>query len=148
MRVRDARATDIPWMLEELKTFSEFYGSRHPLFPEERTSRILLEELIVHELIWVAEERDEPRGFLVASLTPHPYNPELRMLSCLLWWVRPEARGGRAARALFDAFQAYGRAHAQWIVMTITKDTPINPSSLEKRGFVPREVSYLLEVTP
>lgn len=147
MITRQAIPEDVPWMLSELERFSVFYGSKHPLFPDAAESETTLRAIIEGDLVLVAEERDEPRGFLAASLTLHPYNSKIRVLSAMLWWVPPEHRGGRAAHALFTAFQSYGRRCADWIVMTITKDTLINTTTLEKRGYQLREASFLLEVS-
>jgi GNAT superfamily N-acetyltransferase len=147
MRVRQAEIADLPWLLEQLRMFSDFFGSRRPLFPsDEGDARRALRGLIETQPFFVADDGERLHGFIAAVLTPHPFNASIRTLHELFWWVAPEHRGSRAGALLFQALLELGRREADWIVVSLEARSPINPATLEKRGFIPYERSWLLEV--
>lgn len=149
MNIRPATFDDADWLLMELRDFSRFFGTRRSLFPDdERTALLGLSHLIRKEPIFVAEASDGERvGFVAGTLAPHPFNPEIMVLTELFWWVTTEHRGSSAGARLLEKFINYGREHADWINLTLEANSPINPATLERRGFRLRERSYLLEVT-
>jgi hypothetical protein len=135
------------WMLGELEKFDEFVGTHHRIMPSRRIAEIKLAKLIAEQPVFIAEDRLGNRvGFIAGMLAEHYFNPDIIVLTELLWWVDPAHRGGRAAKVLFDAYMDLGQKTAQWIVMTLEEKSPINPGWLIRRGFVPQEHNYLLEV--
>lgn len=148
MIIRQAQGSDIPWLLAECKAFDQFFGAKHSLFPDEETAIEKISELMNPEVgcFYVAETDLARVGFIVGILSPHYFNPRLRTLAELLWWVNPLYRGTRAGLALLEAYIRFGAQHADQVVMTLEENSPINPSSLTKRGFRLKESNYLLEV--
>lgn len=146
--IRVAETGDIPWMCVELRKFATFVGTKRSLFPSVEKCVSTLEMLVAQHPVFVAISRvaDQRLGFIGGTLTAHPMNEEIQILTELFWWVTPECRGGRAGLLLLQAFQAYGRAHADHIVMTLEEHSPVNPETLTKRGFRVVEHTYLLEV--
>jgi hypothetical protein len=151
--VRQARQDDVPWLLSQLRVFDQFFDTKRRLFPDEATATTVLLSLLAFHPFFVADtgfrpepERVERIGFIAGAIGPHPYNPALRVLSELFWWVDERYRGGRAGLALLDAFQAYGERNADWVIMTLEAKSPVNERSLTKRGFHLHERSYLWEV--
>lgn len=144
--VRRAQLTDSPWLLTQLKAFAQFFGSKHSLFPTE-DDQILdtLHSMVESKVFFVAENGTNAVGFIAGMLSEHPYNPKITVLSELFWWVQPEYRGSSAGARLLRAFEDYGRANADWVVMTLETKSPVDPRSLEKRGFKHFESSFLLE---
>lgn len=101
--------------------------------------------MVESKVFFVAENGDGAVGFIAGMLSEHPYNPKITVLSELFWWVAPEYRGSSAGARLLQAFEDYGRANAQWVVMTLETKSPVDPRSLERRGFKHFESSYLME---
>ncbi len=146
--IRLATVDDIPWLIQELRKFSEFFGTRKSLFPtDDNEASYLLERLVESQPFVIAENGVGPMGFMAGALEPHLFNAEIMTLTELFWWVTPEHRQSRAGAILFNWFIDLGNKHADWIVMTLEADSPVNPRTLGRRGFRLHERSYLLEVT-
>lgn len=133
-------------MIEELKAFSPFYGTRRQLFGDEAIIAARLTAAIEDHLVLVAHRGDERMGFIVGVVAPHMYNPDITVLCAFLWWVSPQYRCTGAGSALLDTFTAWGKVNADWVILPIGKNCPIKEQSLERRGFALQDKSYLLEV--
>lgn len=144
--VRNATLDDLPFLLAELAHMDEFFGSRRSLFPDVDTAERIVGNLIEHHPFFVAEDVNGPVGFIAGALQPHFLNPDILQLTEVFWWVVMESRGSRAGALLFAAFDECGRKHAHWVTMSLNENTPIEPKSLERRGYHLRETSYLKEV--
>jgi GNAT superfamily N-acetyltransferase len=146
--IRPADRDDVPWLLTQLQQFSAFYGTAIPLFPDDpaAAASILEAQLSGVNPFLVAVVRGDRAGFISGALVTHPYNAQLRVLQELFWWVDPPFRGTSVGARLFNEFVEFGRRHADWILMTLEAKSPIDPRSLERRGFQLHERSYLLEV--
>lgn len=148
--IRRADPTDIPWLLDQLRAFDRFFGSKHSLFPGEGEARAVLTALITDHCFFIAQN-DVRTGFIAGTIGPHPFNPKVTVLTELFWWVVPAHRGSTAGARLLHEFEEYGRRHADWVIMTLEEQTIalnlIDPVSLERRGFKPKERSYLLEIS-
>lgn len=145
--VRPATPEDIPWLLAQLRQFDAFFGSSRSLFPSEEHAEAIIAGLIETQPILVAAGTTGPVGFICGAITPHPYNPDLIVLSEMFWWVAEAYRGSRAGLALLNEFIAIGKRHAHWIIMTLETESKIDPEHLHRRGFRLKEMSYLLEVS-
>lgn len=143
--IRVATSKDIPWLLNQLRSFAAFYDSKHSLFPDEDEAEQFLSDLIDLHPFFIAEN-GQPIGFIAGSLAPHPYNRRVIQLSEMFWWVDEDHRGGRAGLLLLDAFIRFGKTVADQISMTLETNSPVNPATLERRGFREMERSYLMEV--
>ena len=143
--VRPAVIEDMPWLLTELAAMDEFFGSARSLFPDVEQAERIVTLLIENHPFFVASDVNGPVGFIAGVLAPHFLNSDILQLTELFWWVTMEARGSRAAAVLFSALDEFGRKHAHWGVMALNDHTPIEPKSLEKRGYRFREASYLKE---
>lgn len=145
--IRPATAGDLDWLVGQLRAFSRFCGTKLPAFGDEAHVRAGLENFIASHLLLIAERDETERlGFLGALGIPHPFNPEIKLLTEMFWWVDEERRGSRAAPMLLDAYVEWGRANADWVTMALEHHSPVSEKHLLKRGFKLRERSYLLEV--
>lgn len=146
-RVRFATPEDLDWIVGQLKKFSEFYGTKLSLFGDEKNARSVMLTMMNDHVVIVAERENEGLvGLISGYITPHAFNPKIKVLAETLWWVAEEHRGSRAGLLLLDAFKNYGEEHANWITFALENKSPVKDKCLTKRGFQLQERSYLREV--
>lgn len=146
LTVRQATTDDVPWLLGQLAQFDRFIGAKHSLFPSPDYAERMLTELLASQPFLVAVGEDGPVGFIAGALAPHPYNPAIRVLTELFWWVAEPYRRSRAGLLLLNAFVRIGEEQADWIFLSLEHASPVNETTLTRRGFRPFETTYLLEV--
>lgn len=147
--VRPANSSDIDWLLGQLASFSEMFGTRLSLFGgSEEYKRATLGTLVAEHVVLVVEQADseQPVGLMVGTLTPHFFNPKIRVLQELFWWVEPAFRTGRAGALLLKEFLRIGREASDWIIMSLLAASPVKRETLEGLGFIFREQSFVMEV--
>jgi hypothetical protein len=76
-----------------------------------------------------------PVGALGGLLLPNLYNPSIKTLAELFWYVLPEYRNTRAGAMLFAAFDDKGEKCATESTLSILPNSAVNISTLNKRGF-------------
>lgn len=147
IRIRKARSEDIPWLLEQLRAFDAFFGTERPLFPRDpdRAESFIWRIIADHPFYVATAEAHGLVGFIAGALAPHPYNPAIRQLTEMFWWVAPEFRQSRAGSLLLDAFIEEGKQRAHFIVMTLEHNSPVRDETLTKRGFRHMSRDFLLE---
>jgi hypothetical protein len=147
IEIRKADLMDIEWLLSELKKFAEFIGiKKHNLFPEEDFARETLKGFIENQVVLIADSNLGKAGFIAGIYAPHPFNPNLMMLTETFWWVKKEFRRSRCGIQLLDAFVEWGEEHADLITMTLEHNSQVGDRALINRGFRLQERSYLKEV--
>ena len=146
LSVRRALLTDLDWLLAELRKFADFAATRFDLMGDAEHARKQMTHIIENHLVFVTEDKDHGlTGFIAGLVTDHFFNPAIRTLTEVFWWVKEEFRATRAALLLLNAFTDWGREHANWIVMALEAKSPVNERTLEKRGYHLHERSFLLE---
>jgi RimJ/RimL family protein N-acetyltransferase len=147
IKVRRATSDDLNWMIGQLKSFSEFFGTERQLFKDEEHTRLVMQRHLDGHLLLVAEKEEVgPVGFIAGLLSPHFYNPDITVLAESFWWVAPEHRGSRAGLILLNEFVEHGKEIADWITLSLQHHSPVKDVCLTRRGFRVQEHSYLLEV--
>lgn len=150
IEIRPANDDDLDWLVGELREFDRFYQTKKRLFGEEAYVREKMLEVIRTHVCIIAENKDPAStqriGFIAGILRPHFYNPDLQVLSQLLWWVVPGKRQSVAATMLMDTFIEYGRAYADWITFNMSRWTPVKKESFLRRGFEISDQVYLMEL--
>lgn len=144
--VRAAKHDDVEWIVEELKAFSAFFGSKIRLFPDEEHARNGIKAHIDNHLILVAEKAGEFVGFISGIYGRHMYNPSISTLTETFWWVTPKHRNSRAGLVLLNEFVRIGKEKSNWILFTLEHKSPVNDRCLTARGFNLIERNYLMEV--
>lgn len=145
--VRRGTPEDIGWLVDQLKDFSLFYGTKRPLYTSEDFARKGLEKIINEHLLIIAEKDGVgPVGFIAGLFVPHVFNPDIFVLNEAFWWVPELYRGTRAGALLLREFVAWGKKEADWILFTLENESPVNETALLRHGFTFKERSYLLEV--
>lgn len=147
MQTRPASLRDLPWLLEQLWAFDAFCGTKYSMIPfEDGEATALLARLIGETFFRIAEENEQPVGFICGVLQPHYLNSKIMTFTELFWWVVPEKRNTRAGALLFMEFTDFGKRHANWIVVNLEYESPVHGESLLKRDFRLKERTFLLEV--
>lgn len=156
IRVRAAGENDLDWLMTQLHEFNAFAAHKRSLIEDDGYAMMALRQLVNEHVCFIAEDMQHATnplyehrarlGFIAGYKTPHLFNPKIRVLTESFWWVAEEHRGSGAALALLNEFEAYGRRYCDWAIMTLEHHSPVNPRHLTRRGFLPREQSFLLEV--
>lgn len=146
MEIRRAVPEDADWVLEELKKFSNFLGTKRNVYGDEDVCRASLLSFIENQMLLLAVNEETRLGFIGGFLTPHLFNPKLMVLCEVFWWVAEEHRGTRAGAMLLGAFLEYGEANADMITFALEAKSPVNENTLLKRGFVLQERNYIKEI--
>jgi GNAT superfamily N-acetyltransferase len=144
--IRQAESNDIDWILGQLREFSKFIETKYELYGEEQYSKDGLQMLISSHLFLIAEKNSKRVGFVAGYLTPHLFNPTIKILNELFFWVIPEHRGEGIGTILMNDYIDFGKKNAQWITFSFNRFTKVNEKSLLKRGFHLHESTYLQEI--
>ncbi len=158
--LRAAAAQDMDWLMVQLRAFDQFASYKRSLVEDDAHARLALKHLVENHVCIIAEGStcehvgDCPGGtpclnrlgFIAGYRAPHPFNPKINVLNESFWWVSPEHRKTRAGIMLLDQFTDIGKRLGDWVVMTLEHHSPVADRHLTKRGYVPREQTFLLEV--
>lgn len=145
--IRLATKTDIPQLVELYVEFLESSAySQHGVDIDRDYLAQLVYGIIKTNYIWVWDKHSELVGMLIAVLEPNLHIPQRRVFKELIWYVKPEHRGGSTAGRMFVAFLRQGqelvdqgRAHA----VATTRMATTENYDLESRGFRMTEKVYL-----
>lgn len=144
--VRAAWVSDAVKLLPMLKEFDQFASQKHKLYSNDVEIAGIIGNLIQTQPFLIAERDRELIGCFAALVTPHIFNPRIRVLTELFWWVKPEYRGTRAGLLLLETMTQWAKQNVDMFVMTLEHHSPVRPQTLTKRGFQMRETNYILEV--
>lgn len=145
--VRPALDSDLHFIVNELKAFAQFLGTKTSLFPDESYAYTATKNLIDNHVLLVAESESGLMGFIAGNLHNHLFNPSIRVLDELFWWVKEAYRGSRAGLMLLNEFTRIGKMKADWIFFsTVDGKTKVNDRSIIKRGYRLQDRLFLLEV--
>lgn len=98
---------------------------------------------IAEKTCFIAEKDGEPVGVLGAFITENLFNPDIKVLSEIFWYVLPEYRQTRAGILLFKLFDVTAKQIANEATLSILiASSEINIDSLEKRGFKLNEFAF------
>lgn len=145
--VRLGEISDIDWILEQTSAFADFYQSKIRLDDDKDYGRKLIQDLILNHVVYVYEDKTGRKGFIAGMLAPHHFNPKIKTLCELLWWVPEEYRSLGVGGLLLSEFVEYGRDNCDWITFTMEENTPASDKPLLNYGFKFKEKTYLLEVS-
>jgi hypothetical protein len=142
--IRKATIEDLEWLLQELKTFSAFIDCKTQVFNEDY-GRAMFPLMLDKHVVFIAESEGERLGFIAGLLTPHPFNPNIKILQELFWWVSEQHRRSRAGLMLLNTFIEEGKRLANWTIMSLESNSPVREETLLRRGFRLKERAYILE---
>lgn len=144
--IRRAVPNDLRWIIPELRTFSNFYGTKKNLFEENQETIDSLLGVITDHVFIIAEKNGEGIGFICGLINPHIYNRSFKILTELFWWVNEQNRNSKAGLMLLKEFINTGKENADWITFGLMETTPVKEKSILKYGFKKMETNFLMEV--
>lgn len=145
--ISKATLEDVPEIAEELKSFSEFYGTNKSMFIDIEQAESIAKNLIENHVFFIATSASgELIGFISGMIMPHIYNPNILTLVESFWWVKEKYRFSKAGLKLLNHFVEFGKENVDWIIMTVESKSPVKDQTFLKRGFRLQEKSFLLEV--
>ncbi len=130
-----------------LAAVSEF---DRPSFRAMATSYIMGFKGGVDGCLLVASDQGKAVGFLMAMVYPCWFNENIKTGQDLVWWIEPEYRSFKLARAMFDALEHWAREQgAHFFIMALTES--MDPERLgrwyERRGYKLTERHYAKDLT-
>lgn len=144
MRVRAGTLADVPWLCEQLRAFASGYPVPLPIYGEDAHVEALVGTLIREQYLAVAETEDGQSVGLIAGLyQSHPFNPDLRIVTELWWWVTPEARGSRAGAMLLKSLESWADEMNAPMALTLESNSALSDDTLARRGYVPVERQFI-----
>lgn len=147
MEIYRAGEPDIPWVIKQLREFGDWYGTKLNMFGDEEYALQFVEMVAKSHVLLIASDNGERVGLIAGLFTPHMYNPKIRVLHELWWWVVESKRRCRAASMLLDEFTRIGREKCDWIQFgSVLGKTDVMGRTMARRGYKPAEVMYRMEV--
>lgn len=106
----------------------------------------LADKIIQEKTATICKKNGEPVGILASLLVPNTYNPEIKTLAELFWYVIPEARKGRAGALLLEAHINMAKNIADEATLSTLGSSEVNPKTLTRKGFIHEENAYRIKV--
>jgi GNAT superfamily N-acetyltransferase len=105
--------------------------------------KLLVKKGIDERTCFIAFKDGEPAGVLGAFLIENMFEPSIKVLSEVFWYVLPEYRETRIGFLLLNLFDETARQIANESALSIlTGSTEINIDSFAKRGFMLDEFAF------
>lgn len=95
---------------------------------------------------FIVKKGDDPVGALGALLVPNLFNPDLKTLAEIFWYVLPEYRHTRAGALLMMAFEDKAEDIADEATLSLLPSSTIGMDTLEKRGFFLGEFAFRKQI--
>lgn len=131
-----------------------------PWFIETAAVRMLVDELKRPELLnienfyslgnlslsanasFIVYADDEPVGAIGGILVPNLFNPSLKTLCEIFWYVSPDHRNTRAGYLLLKALSDRAEEIADELTVSLLPSSEVNIDALEKKGFKFEELAF------
>lgn len=143
--VRLGTTDDIEWLYNQSQVHADMFSQTYDLAPSKEHAVKYFTNMINNHIILVAENKTERTGYICGYVTPHVFNDRLKVLTAMLWWVRPKYRRTKSGAMLLHKFLDWGKENVNIINFSIQKKTPIRPENLERRGFRLTELAFSME---
>jgi hypothetical protein len=98
--------------------------------------------------VWLAFDGEEPVGLLAAIMEPNMWNPKIRQMRELIWYVVPEKRTSTIGGRLFKQYCLKGeelKSQGKINVYFTSMMSSTQSCDLESRGFRCTEKTYIKE---
>lgn len=133
---------DMEWFVEIAATRMLIEELKRPEYVDTENLYALASMGAMTETAFVVKQRDVPVGALGAIVVPNVYNPKLRNLVEMFWYVLPEYRKGRAGLMLLNAYNVKAAELGHETTLSLLPSSNINEKTLNKKGFRLVEYAY------
>ncbi len=144
MHVRAATADDVAAIVEMSERFyaTTSYVEVAEFCPHSVEDIVAL--LIDTGVMLLAEEGGAVVGMVGLAVAPFPFNNAVINACEVVWWVKPEAQGNGAGKALLAAIEPACREKGVGLIQMIhlASSPPQAAAIYERMGYKPTESSY------
>ena len=146
--MRKANKFDLPECFEMLQAYA-MEGPIEAFKDKTKHSQGYIESLLMSLIAgrgFVLIE--EGKGMVAAAICPNLWIPQIREVKELVWWIKPEHRGGLTGGRLFVGFQKYAQelideGRADFVSMTLMESSP--EINIQSKGYKAIETTYVRE---
>lgn len=103
---------------------------------------LLSNQFIENGTAFVVSKDGNNCGAIGGFLTENLFQPSIRTLAEIVWYVLPEYRNSRAGYLLLKAFEKRGRELADEITLSILPSSSVNTETLNRMGFTLSELAF------
>lgn len=138
MIVRRATLEDVDWIVHPaLYDMCSLIGNPE-IYNPTYLREVFVPYVITNGIVLVD---DKKTGVIGGMITPHIYNPEVRVLGEMVWWVHEGKRGSSLGYRLLKAFEEEAiKSGVKYIQMSLMEGSTV--TSMEKQGY--RKVEFAL----
>lgn len=135
--------------IEDLMWYVEVAGVRmltdelkHPEYINLNNMYALAAKAMEEGTTFIAKDGDKCVGALGSILTSNLFNPDIKTLAEIFWYVLPEYRNTRAGAMLLIEFEKKAKEVADEATLSLLPSSTISVDTLEKRGFALAEFGF------
>ena len=143
-KVMVATEEHIPWIRDVAATRMLKEEVYKPEYVNHTQIEHLIRQGIATNTMWIVLKNDVPVGALGALAVPSLFNPTIRTLMEIFWWVDPDHRTGRAGAMLLTTYVAEADNYDEATLTLLTTSNVMNETLL-KKGFHLREFGFRKE---
>ena len=144
MLIRKQTVDEAQTIIEESIRFAKTFPTKHSYVPSRYTAQIALEQL---DVVLVADVDGKIGGMIGGHVGQHQFNPAVRVLDELFWWVLPEHRNFGVGDALLNAFVEEGKKRKVHTIKICTMcHSQVPDSYVERNGFRFLEKTFIMEL--
>lgn len=145
--IRKPTPDDLPAICKHLKAFSDYYSCRrHSLYLDDEYTSQFVMQLTQNHFFRVSEFSGVITGLVAGVIADHYFNPTLKTMNEIFWWVPSCYSHTWAGYLLAKEFIDYGKANCDLVYFTYEEKTGVSDKILLKNGFEKKENVYVLEV--
>jgi len=149
MRIRNARETDLPGLVEIGKKFYTLNPFRHTAELDNFSLRRTLLDVLRHHVLLVVLDDDKLVGAAGVYIAPLYWHFGKLQAQELFWWIDQEYRGTKAGKQLFIWLENACRAKGvNYLCMAALQES--SPEAVgaiyERAGYHKIEINYMKEL--
>lgn len=133
---------DYVWGVEVAATRMILEEVKRPELLNKERLYFLVDKMIEDGTAIIAKDGNKPVGVIASLLVPNTFNPELKTLAEVIWYVLPEYRNTRAGALLLKAHSERAAEVADETTLSLLPTSLVKFDSLEKRGYHLEEFNF------